>query len=214
MLTGFVTLAGVLWFSGRSPVEPIWNGHRLSDWLEMYDTSLRFEIGDGRHPKLTDEEIEEALDGIGTNALPFLQRWLAAKPERTRPWLNSQLAKLDWVRFRFVVDDTRYDCIAVTGFQYYAETAQPLLWWLVKLSNSRNAHTRMLAYEAAFFARPPKQDFLALADRALQDRAARCEATAAQWMMERFPEEAVKRDLNWRFGQVYVHPAETKADAE
>ena len=106
--------------------------------------------------------------------------------------MNAQFTKLRWVRFRFAVDSTDYRALAESGFMYYAAEAQPLLPWLIELSHSPDARTRMAAYEAAFFTRPEKAVFLSLAERALRDRAARCQAMAAQWMVERFPEEAAK----------------------
>lgn len=194
-------LAALITTSRLAPPEPVWKGHRLSEWLDFYDSSLRFETNDGRHPPFTDDEIAGALDGIGTNALPFLRRWLMAKPDRLRTWCNRRLMNLGLGRCQFAVDETSDDSLAETGFQYYGAAAQPLLPWLLELSHSADAHTRMIAYEAAFFTCPEKSVFLPLADRVLADQAANCEDMAAQWMIERFPEEAARRDLPMRFPQ-------------
>ncbi len=193
-----VLLTAVAWLVRPLPPEPVQNGHRLSEWLDFYDSSCRFETNDSRHPPFTDAEIDSALDNIGTNALPFLRRWLVAKPDRLRPWCNAQFSKLGLYRFRFAVDHTDYATIAEYGFVFYGATAQPLLPWLTELSHSANAETRMLAYEAAFFTEPERDVFLPLADRALSDKATGCQAAAAQWMVERFPEEAAKRNLRAR----------------
>ena len=196
-------LGGVIHLLRPASVEPVWHGHRLSKWLDMYDSSLRFEAGDGRHPRFTDEEFGRALDGIGTNALPFVREWLLQKPDRIKPWFNGQLNKLNWLHFRFAVDYGEDCSRAETGFLYYGVRAQLLLPWLMALSHSADPDLRMTAYEAAFFRRPEKAVFLPLADRALSDEAAGCEATAAQWMVGRFPEEAARRNLRSRYPQFY-----------
>ena len=187
------------------PREPVWNGHRLSEWLDMYDCSLRFDVGDVRHPPFTDAEIAQALDGIGTNALPFLQAWLLESPGRVKPWLNIQLNRLSWVHFRFALNEPNYSSFSETGFMYYGERARPLLPWLIKLTRSPNADTRLAAYEAAFFARPEKEIFLPLADQALHDPEAGCAGMAAQWMVERFPNEGVRRNLQSLYPQFYAN---------
>jgi hypothetical protein len=181
--------------ASRRQAEPVYNGHCLSEWLAMYDASLRFEPGDGRYPAYTEVEIGQALDGIGTNALPFLKRWLQTKPDGYKRRLNQMLGTVSWLRFRFPVDDAPYESLAQTGFQYYGTSAQSVLPWLLKLANSSDPDLRASAYAAAFFTRPTKDIFLPLADRALQDRAAGCEEMAACWMVERFPDEAYARRL-------------------
>ncbi|HUR47834.1 MAG TPA: HEAT repeat domain-containing protein [Candidatus Saccharimonadales bacterium] len=55
-----------------SSAEPSYKGHRLSYWLE----ANTYKAGVSRH------EAQEALRHIGTNALPFLLRDLAAQPGR------------------------------------------------------------------------------------------------------------------------------------
>ncbi len=169
----------------------------------MYDASWRFDVDDGRHPNFSDSEIAEALDGIGTNALPFLRSWLLPNHRGVLPWLNAQLSRTGWVRFRFKVDNQDYSSEAETGFMYYAEDTRALLPWLLQLTRNPDAHVRMAAYEAAFFARPGSEVFLPLADKALQDRSAGCMEMAAQWMAERFPHEALKRHLQLHYPQFY-----------
>lgn len=190
-------VAGWHWLYPTEPPEPTWGNLRLSEWLEAYDASLRFEVDDGRHPTFTDAEIAAALDGIGTNALPCLQRWLLMKPNRFKSWCNIQLLKLRWLlpwcSLSFGEETQNYQRIAETGFMYYQHEARPLLPWLIQLSQSHDADLRGFAYEAAFFMRPDRDIFLPLADQALQDPAAGCDEAAVQWMAERFPKEALKR---------------------
>jgi hypothetical protein len=191
------------------PREPVWKGYRLSEWLDAFDNHLRFEEGHGLRSKLTDHEINEALDGIGKRALPTLLAWLKAKPGFLEKQLNPLLCRQRWTQFRFKTALAQR-CCAETGFLRFATVAQPLLPELLRLSLSPDPDMRSGAYEAAFFTRPPRDIFLPLAARALEDKAAGCDAMAAQWMKQRFPEEAQQAGLQQRFPQFFQHQAEAK----
>jgi hypothetical protein len=173
----------------------------------MHDSAWRFEPGDGRHPPFSDEEIDAALDEIGASALPYLKRWLVYHPSPGSRWWNGLLARLHVRAFQFAERD--YALLAEVGFQYYAQEAQPHLPLLVELTRSADPYTRMLAYEAAFFTRPGRDVFLPIADRALHDPAAKSAGAAAQWMIERFPEEAGRRNLKAHYSQFYSSAQET-----
>ncbi len=58
--------------------KPSYQGHRLSEWLDAFDDSLRFDEGDGRR-KFSDVEIRTALSAIGDRAFPQLMKWVRAK---------------------------------------------------------------------------------------------------------------------------------------
>jgi hypothetical protein len=193
-LLAVLVVVGMSGITGR-PKEPEWEGHRLGEWLGWYDSSLHFDPGDGLYPPRTGAEIYRALDGIGTRALPFLKEWLMVEPARFKPWWNAQMATRGWIRLRFATDEIGHQMLAERGFQYYGTDAQSLLPWLLEFSTNPDPRKRALAYEAAFFTRPDREIFLSLADRALRDDAAGCGPGAAQWMAERFPAEAARRNL-------------------
>jgi hypothetical protein len=73
-----VILAGVAAWQGRRQPEPVYQGKRLSDWLERPN-------GDDR---------EQAIRQIGTNALPFLIKWLRAQDTRLNQWQTT------WVQWQ------------------------------------------------------------------------------------------------------------------
>jgi len=198
-LLGLVTWLAV---AGFPPSEPVWNGHRLSEWLDAYGSNWRFDPGDGRHSKFSDEEIGEAIDGIGKAALPSLRYWITAKPSRVKPWLNQWLNRVPWIWFRFS-EDRDLQFLAETGFQVFGTEAQPLLPELIQMSHSRDPWTRLLGYEAAFFTRPDKEVFLPLACQALKEENGEANAMAAQWMAQRFTAEAEKAGLRDRFPQFF-----------
>jgi len=173
--------------------EPTWNGQRLSEWLAAYDSHSRFDEGDGRRSRFADAEIEQALDKIGPAALPFLRQWLTAKPSRVKMWLNRALSFQSATSFR--CDQTDWQSIAEIGFMAYSADAQPLLPELIELSQSMDLDCRTLAYEAAFFTRPPREIFLPLATRALSEESGGIRAMAAQWLRERFPADVEQVEL-------------------
>ena len=210
-LTYSKTLAGcalpaiALWviLAVLPPSEPRWKGLRLSEWLAEQDDNMRFDPGDYRHSKFSDEEIAQALGGIGPAALPFLRQWLTAKPSRLTPRLNQWLNHQAWIRFRFGDDLHLYlQSLAETGFQVYGTNAQPLLPELIKLSHSRDPDTRLAAYEVAFFVRPDRDVFLPLAGRALNENDRGIQEMAAQCMLERFPDQAELLGLAARFPEL------------
>jgi hypothetical protein len=178
--------------------EPSWKGHRLSEWIDAFDSHGRFDDGDYRRSAFSDEEIDRALRGIGPAGLPSLGYWLTAKPGWLKLRLNQQLQRQHWILFR-LGDDRDLQILAETGFLAYGTNAQPLLPVLIKLSHNRDSELRMAAYGAAFSIRPDKEIFLSLAFRALKEEDKHIQAMAAQWMVERFPDEAEKSGLPSRF---------------
>jgi len=216
LLTGGALAVGVLsWLvltALRPPSEPVWKGHQLSEWLEAYDANLRFDEEDGRHSRFSDEEIAAAVAGIGPAALPCLRDWITTKPSRVKPWLNRWLVYLPCGNFR-CSEDRDWQCLAETGFMAFGATAQPLLPELIRLSHSRDADMRMVAYEAAFFTRPEREVFLPLARRALAEEDGGINVMAAQWMSERFPVEAEQAGLRDRFPQYFSDSALPESDS-
>jgi hypothetical protein len=216
----FGALVATLGLNPRLRPEPSWKGHSLTEWLDAWDTNLRaaaFDTNNGWPPgkfppsALTDDQIDDAVHGMGKRALPFLLKWAEAKPSVFETGVNPLLERLPWIQFRFESSD-RKQSVACRGFQRYGTDAQPLLPELIRMSHSTNYSMRMMAYECAFFTRPPREIFLSLADQALEDKAAGCEEMAAQWMMERFPQEAEKRGLRTRFPE-HWHGGEQSKEA-
>lgn len=58
--------------------EPEYNGKKLSEWLEIYGRATE---GPARK-----HEAVVAVEGIGTNAIPFLLKWIDYSPPAWRTW--------------------------------------------------------------------------------------------------------------------------------
>jgi hypothetical protein len=192
-------LVFALWVEnfGSQPGEPVWRGRFLSQWLDDFCTNLSFPDETPPRSGFSDEEIEHALNSIGDGALPFLIKWLKIKSDNGwRFQVNLWLYKTGLLRFFHDVPQAAdWQERAVDGFLYYGTNTLPLLNEVDKLTRSHDADMRMVAYEAAFFSRPPKALFIPIADRALKEKDSGDQAMAAQWMGERFPDEADKRGL-------------------
>jgi hypothetical protein len=61
------TLTALVWPRER---EPEYNGKKLSEWLRLYKQPI------GAIAPVTSEEAADAIRHIGTNALPFLLKWI------------------------------------------------------------------------------------------------------------------------------------------
>jgi len=75
-------LAAVFWPKER---EPVYQGKKLSEWLARYCVSTDSQV--------PDRKAEEAILGIGTNALPVLVKWIAREPPDWKKGLVDELER-------------------------------------------------------------------------------------------------------------------------
>jgi hypothetical protein len=73
-----VLAVALLWIVLREPVEPVYQGKKLSEWVAQY-----------AFHRSVDQESERAIRAIGTNGLPCMVRWLP----RTRDKVAEQKYK-------------------------------------------------------------------------------------------------------------------------
>ena len=90
VLIGFGVLAAALAVCLRSP-EPEYRGRRLSQWVEGYNWSSDV-------ARYTTKERQEAMRQMGTNAIPYLLKWIRYEtPHWKIKWyeiVNPALAKV------------------------------------------------------------------------------------------------------------------------
>jgi hypothetical protein len=201
-------LVSAIWLGKQSslPNEPIWRGHSLSQWLDAYRTNLSFPDETPPRSGFSDEEIARALNGIGNRAFPFLLNWLTIKYDYNWRWtVDVWLFRTGLSRyFHDVPEAQNWQGRATDGFMFYNTNAQRLLPALEKLTRSSDEDVRLCAYESAFSTLPLKEVFLPLADRVLREEKPEHQGFAAQWMAQRFPEEADKRGLRSRYLQFFT----------
>lgn len=204
----FLVLLSAIWLGDQYSLsnEPVWGGHSLSQWLDAYRTNLSFPDETPPRSGFSDEEIGWALNGIGDRAFPFMLNWLTIKHDYNWRWtVDAWLFRTGLSRyFHNVPEAQNWQGRATDGFMFYNTNAQQLLPALVKLTHSSDEDVRLCAYESAFSTRPSKEVFLPLTDRVLREERPACQGFAAQWMAQRFPEEADKRSLRSRYPQLFM----------
>lgn len=206
MLVCAMMASGILWWQTRA--EPSYGGQTLSEWLDAYDTNLRFDEEDGRR-RFTDAQIERALQVIGDRAWPQLLKWVRARDLPHQGTLNTWLDRQRWIRFRFI-PAIEQQCTASTGFMFYGSRTKPLQRALIRMTYDRDPAQRIIAYECFYFSRPERDVFLPVAIRGLQEPAV-AEMTA-QWLAERFAEDAERLAIRNRFPHFYQDIGKTGED--
>ncbi len=82
---GVIALLAALFAILRPTGEPIYNGRSLSQWLEIYQGN----VYDQTSPRFLEAQI--AVSEIGTNALPYLLKWIRYEPSAWRRTLRRRL---------------------------------------------------------------------------------------------------------------------------
>jgi len=99
LLIGVLALIGVLVWILSGPREPEYEGRKLSEWVsnlspKSYYYSTRVET---KSRSQVAKEAERAIRGMGTNAVPYLVRWIRyerpAWKEKTYQFLRKVLGK-------------------------------------------------------------------------------------------------------------------------
>src|SRR6185503_1237613 len=70
LLAAVGVMAALFFLWPRGPREPVYQGKRLTQWINQANTEIRMGAS-GRFDRIR-EEARTALAAIGTNALPFL----------------------------------------------------------------------------------------------------------------------------------------------
>jgi HEAT repeat protein len=155
ILIGAIVIGCVLFFSGNS--EPTYNGRPLSEWVV-----IAARMSPSPYTQSEKEAATEAIQAIGTNALPHLVEWLGYEPKGLRRVLFLNFRK---VPNRFQTNPAVYyvayrPVIRVLGAEESfsilgpsAAPAIPALTQMLRSTNSSNG-TRQRALSALAFIGP------------------------------------------------------------
>lgn len=93
-------LGGLFWvlFKPDYANQPSYGGKNLGLWL--------IEVDHGQ-PETTRKAAREAIEDMGTNALPFILNRFQASGSRFGLYFNAVLAKIPRIKFRFTTADDR-----------------------------------------------------------------------------------------------------------
>ena len=102
-LVAVALVAGIAWliFSSHAPTEPVYQGKRMSEWLDML-----INVG-GVHIYNMDADAEEAVRQIGTNGIPTLLRRLQVCDSKLKLRLIGLAEKQHLIKFNFVASEER-----------------------------------------------------------------------------------------------------------
>jgi hypothetical protein len=96
-----VILVGVVEWQALGPQQsdPLYQGRRLSVWLERYDYNAgRVTVIKAISMKETDEAIRQ----IGTNAIPLLLRRLRTRDSALKIWVMDLIRKQHFIRIKYI----------------------------------------------------------------------------------------------------------------
>ena len=133
LMLGCVAAVTLAIFIGPREHEPEYNGIPLSEWITHYYTDAY------------DSQATEAIQHIGTNALPYLVRWIQYEKPRWKTSLNHLCAKLPssiqkLPPSRWLVCDKaeRRAEFATEAFAVLGSKASPVRFELLRLAHAGN----------------------------------------------------------------------------
>ena len=138
-----VILAGVMAWLGLRQREPVYQGKRLSVWLEVLNREWK--------PSHPDDRLAQAIRHIGTNALPVLIERLHGQDTELKRLLVAWADKHECFRFRFKsAEERRIE--AIGGYQALGPLARGQVPRLSDMLdhdpflNARHAAARVLGF--------------------------------------------------------------------
>jgi len=126
LLVGVLVTAGVLVAVLSGPREPEYGGRKLSEWVDTWAYSTNR------------DKCDDAIRHIGTNALPYLLKWIQDKPA----WKSklNRLTRRVFGRYDLGGGDRRFLRAehAVEAFRALGPEARPAIPQLMRLMNDSN----------------------------------------------------------------------------
>lgn len=110
-----IVLGGVAWAALR-PHEPVYQGKRLSQWLDEYNRAETWE---------KTEPASKAMRAMGTNCLPFLLSHLKQTKSPIKRKFFDLVAKQHWIKFPFYGEDPYYST-SILALRALGSNAAPL----------------------------------------------------------------------------------------
>jgi hypothetical protein len=136
---------GVSWMRAR---EPIYEGKRLGEWLEIYQEQS------WDSPEW--HKAVDAVQSIGPDAIPSLLRTMSYERSPIKEEGLSLLQRQKLVRIE-PVPVGMYRARGADGFEILGEMAQPAAPKLEKLLKSRNDHIKYLAFISLLEVQPDRE---------------------------------------------------------
>jgi hypothetical protein len=156
-----IALAGVSAWQGLRLREPFYQGKRLSDWLAVYKMEGMAGV-ETWQVRLEQQEADEAVRRIGTNALPTLLRMLRAKDSALKVKCIGLAKRQHFIRIKYIPSE-ELNYRACSGFGVLGAKAQNAVPALIEIVNqNRSRASRWYAIQALVLVGPPAQEAIPL----------------------------------------------------
>lgn len=168
-----LTVLGLTVWEGKRVGEPVYDGKRLTLWVEEFDRDFL-----NRRGQATPAEI--AIRKIGTNALPVLLKMACAKDSALKKKVMAFLKKHPSIKLK-LRSDQEYHAVSDGGFAALREMGKPAVPALIALLKHPDAEIRDTAGLDLMWIGPDAQDAVPALVKCLNDpdwrvrfRATRC----------------------------------------
>lgn len=187
-----ILTAWVLVMIFRPSNEPTWHGRTLTEWLD------RARVIYVMINKPSDEDPIQALNEIGTNALPILIKMLEAKDGPLKGKFIDVVNSQRLVNVRLKTAGEKVSA-AMNGFRYLGTNALPALPQMLRLTQNRDTGTRMFATSCISNIRRFDPLLCPALEGCLNDPDTEVKRGAAQLLMRFYPAEAERLGLPQKF---------------
>jgi hypothetical protein len=156
-----VILAGVIGWQGLRLREPVYQGRRLSDWLNVY-RMYGFPGIETWQVRVEQQKADEAVRRTGTNGLPILLRMLRANDSALKVKCMELAKRQHLIRIKYIpAEELNYRACAAFGV--LDAKAQKVVPGLIEIANqNRSRASRWYAIEALVMVGPPAQEAISL----------------------------------------------------
>jgi hypothetical protein len=142
-------LGGLAWVVLREPSEPVYQGKKLSVWLDAFSVGFLFsdwsDLPDGRLEAQT--QATKAVRACGTNAIPILLRMAGTKDSLFKSRIREILRKQSLIHFKLHTAK-EYHEMAFCGFLFLGSVGKPAVPQLLSLLNNSDPDIRRTAVRA------------------------------------------------------------------
>jgi hypothetical protein len=170
------------------PKEPRYQGRSLSQWLYQAQSSFNYSGGrSGSDPQW--QSASNALQNIGTNALPLLLKWISAKDSRQKAALISWINSCHFLHWYFPTAAEHREA-ACYGFLLLKDKAKPAWPSLVQHTYDKESTVRTASFLSLLASKADRNTVMPLCSRLIKDTEGDVHFNTAYWFHYYHPEDA------------------------
>lgn len=170
------------------PKEPHYQGRTLSQWLYQAPASFKDSGGRGVYDPQW-QSASNAVQKIGTNALPLLLKWVSAKDSKQRAAIISWINSHRFLHCHFHTATERQEA-ACYGFLLLKDKARPACPFLVQFTRDEAPEVRNVGFLCLLLTKADRNTVLPAYLRLSKDSDRNVQFTTAYWYHYYYPEDA------------------------